>query len=142
VTLPGIGAMGAHDHTRRLRRMLVKDRAKMLFATVSRLQRCRAARANRPLILVVVDAMPLPGGQQVADVVGSGGWEATSVMVMPLLVYSWFVGVPAQSPEQDFGFVDGELDDERRCISAVASRRVLLKRVVIPILFVAHATCA
>lgn len=36
VTLPGIGQIGAHDDTRRLRRMLAKGRAKILFATVSR----------------------------------------------------------------------------------------------------------
>jgi putative transposase len=35
VTLPGIGAVGVHDDTRRLRRMLVKGRAKILFATIS-----------------------------------------------------------------------------------------------------------
>ncbi len=35
VTLPGIGQIGVHDDTRRLRRMLAKDRAKILFATVS-----------------------------------------------------------------------------------------------------------
>ena len=35
ITLPGIGQIGVHDDTRRLRRMLGKDRAKILFATVS-----------------------------------------------------------------------------------------------------------
>lgn len=35
VTLPGIGQIGVHDDTRRLRRMLAKGRAKILFATVS-----------------------------------------------------------------------------------------------------------
>jgi putative transposase len=36
VTLPGIGVVAVHDDTRRLRRMLAKGRAKILFATVSR----------------------------------------------------------------------------------------------------------
>ena len=36
VRLPGIGVVGVHDDTRRLRRMLAKDRAKILFATISR----------------------------------------------------------------------------------------------------------
>ncbi|ORB12519.1 hypothetical protein BST37_15960 [Mycobacterium noviomagense] len=36
VTLPGIGAIKIRDDTRRLRRMLTKNRAKILFATVSR----------------------------------------------------------------------------------------------------------
>jgi putative transposase len=35
VTLPGIGAVAVHDDTRRLRRMIAKDRAKILFATIS-----------------------------------------------------------------------------------------------------------
>ena len=35
VTLPGIGLIGVHDDTRRLRRMLAKRRAKILFATIS-----------------------------------------------------------------------------------------------------------
>lgn len=36
VTLPGIGLIGVHDDTRRLRRMLAKGRAKVLFATINR----------------------------------------------------------------------------------------------------------
>ncbi|MDT5354003.1 MAG: putative transposase [Mycobacterium sp.] len=35
VTLPGIGSLGVHDDTRRVRRMLAKGRAKILFATIS-----------------------------------------------------------------------------------------------------------
>ena len=35
VTLPGIGVIGVHDDTRRLRRMIAHDRAKILFATIS-----------------------------------------------------------------------------------------------------------
>jgi putative transposase len=35
VTLPGIGAVAVHDDTRRLRRMLAKGRAKILFATLT-----------------------------------------------------------------------------------------------------------
>lgn len=35
ITLPGIGQIGVHDDTRRLRRMLTKKSAKILFATIS-----------------------------------------------------------------------------------------------------------
>lgn len=35
VTLPGTGTIRVHDDTRRLRRLLAKDRAKVLFATVT-----------------------------------------------------------------------------------------------------------
>jgi putative transposase len=36
VTLPGIGTLRVHDNTRQLRRLIAKDRAKILFATISR----------------------------------------------------------------------------------------------------------
>ena len=35
VTLPGLGMIAVHDDTRRLRRMLAKNRAKILYATLS-----------------------------------------------------------------------------------------------------------
>jgi putative transposase len=35
ITLPGIGQIGVHDDTRRLRRMLTMNRAKILFATIT-----------------------------------------------------------------------------------------------------------
>jgi putative transposase len=35
ITLPGIGQIGVHDDTRRLRRMITKDRAKICFATIT-----------------------------------------------------------------------------------------------------------
>jgi putative transposase len=35
ITVPGIGQIAVHDDTRRLRRLLVKGRAKILFATIS-----------------------------------------------------------------------------------------------------------
>jgi putative transposase len=35
VTLPGIGLIAVHDDTRRLRRMIAKGRARILFATIS-----------------------------------------------------------------------------------------------------------
>ena len=35
ITLPGVGAIGVHDDTRRLRRMIAKNRAKILFATIT-----------------------------------------------------------------------------------------------------------
>jgi putative transposase len=52
VTLPGIGQIAVHDDTRRLRRMLAKERAKILFATVSR-------RAGRWWISLNVEAADL-----------------------------------------------------------------------------------
>ncbi|UNB54209.1 transposase [Mycolicibacterium sp. YH-1] len=52
VTLPGIGQIGVHDDTRRLRRMLATDRAKICFATVSR-------RAGRWWLSLNVEAADL-----------------------------------------------------------------------------------
>ncbi|ORB18708.1 RNA-guided endonuclease InsQ/TnpB family protein [Mycobacterium noviomagense] len=52
VTLPGIGTVRVHDDTRRLRRMLAKGRAKVLFATVSR-------RAGRWWVSLNVEAADL-----------------------------------------------------------------------------------
>ena len=57
VTLPGIGQVGVHDDTRRLRRMLAKDRAKILFATIT-------YHAGRWWIALNVEAAELHAGQQ------------------------------------------------------------------------------
>jgi putative transposase len=52
VTLPGIGQMKVRDDTRRLRRMIAKDRAKILFATIT-------YRADRWWIALNVQASDL-----------------------------------------------------------------------------------
>lgn len=52
ITLPGIGQIAVHDDTRRLRRMLAKDRAKIVFATISH-------RGNRWWISLNVEAADL-----------------------------------------------------------------------------------
>ncbi|HET6734215.1 RNA-guided endonuclease InsQ/TnpB family protein [Mycobacterium sp.] len=54
ITLPGIGQIGVHDDTRRLRRMLATGRAKILFATISR----RAGRWWVALNLETADLHP------------------------------------------------------------------------------------
>jgi putative transposase len=71
VTLPGIGQIGVHDDTRRLRRMLATDRAKICFATVSR-------RAGRWWLSLNVEAADLHPSQQhlprATDGDDGGGW--------------------------------------------------------------------
>jgi putative transposase len=68
VRLPGIGVIGVHDDTRRLRRMLAKDRAKILFATISR-------HGGRWWISLNVEAADLhPGQQHRARPDDGGGW--------------------------------------------------------------------
>jgi putative transposase len=71
VTLPGIGVVRVHDDTRRLRRLLTKGRAKILFATVS----CRGGRWR---ISLNVEAADLHSGarhhaREPADVSGWAG---------------------------------------------------------------------
>ena len=69
VTLPGIGAIKVHDDTRRLRRMLDKGRARILFATVSR-------RGGRWRISLNVEAADLHPAVRhpVRDDADHGGW--------------------------------------------------------------------
>jgi putative transposase len=68
VTLPGIGLIGVHDDTRRLRRMLAKGRAKILFATISH-------HGGRWWISVNVDAADLhPDHHHSTRLDGDGGW--------------------------------------------------------------------
>ncbi len=68
VTLPGMGAIGVHDDTRRLRRMLSKDRAKILFATIS-------YRGGRWWIALNVEAADMhPDLQHPVHADDGGGW--------------------------------------------------------------------
>jgi putative transposase len=60
VTLPGIGLIGLHDDTRRLRRMLAKGRAKILFATISQ-------RGGRWWVALNVEAADLHANHQHPD---------------------------------------------------------------------------
>jgi putative transposase len=69
VTLPGIGLVAVHDDTRPLRRMLIKHRAKICFATVS-------YRANRWWISLNIEAADLhPARRHAArDESDDDGW--------------------------------------------------------------------
>jgi putative transposase len=69
LTLPGIGVIGVHDDTRRLRRMLAKGRAKICFATV-----CH--RGGRWWVYVNVEAADLHPAHhhKPRDPDDNGGW--------------------------------------------------------------------
>jgi putative transposase len=69
VTLPGIGQIRVHDDTRRLRRVLTKNRAKVLFVTVSQ-------HAGRWWVSLNVEATELhPAHRHSPRVDGDhGGW--------------------------------------------------------------------
>ncbi|WP_156160573.1 RNA-guided endonuclease TnpB family protein [Demequina soli] len=74
VTLPGIGAIRVHDDTRRLRRMLDKGRARIVFASVSR-------RGGRWRISVNVEAAEFhPEAQHPArDHADLSGWAGVDL---------------------------------------------------------------
>jgi putative transposase len=69
ITLPGTGQIAVFDDTRRLRRMLAKGRAKILFATVSQ-------HAGRWWVSLNVEAADLHPAQQhpVRDPADESGW--------------------------------------------------------------------
>ncbi|MGA9362217.1 MAG: RNA-guided endonuclease TnpB family protein [Mycobacterium sp.] len=68
ITLPGIGLIGVHDDTRRLRRMLAKNRAKILFATISH-------HGGRRWVALNVAAADLHANHQhPAGIDEPGGW--------------------------------------------------------------------
>lgn len=69
VTLPGIGQIGVFDDTRRLRRMLTSDRARILFATIS-------YRGGRWWVSLNVEAADLHPNRQhrPRDCADASGW--------------------------------------------------------------------
>ncbi len=69
ITLPGIGQIGVHDDTRRLRRMVANGRAKILFATVT----FHAGRWWVSLNVAAADLHPAHL-HPVRDPADDGGW--------------------------------------------------------------------
>lgn len=69
VTLPGFGVLKVHDDTRRLRRLIAKSRAKILFATIQ-------YHAGRWWVSLNVEAADLHEGQRhgTEKVVEDSGW--------------------------------------------------------------------
>ncbi|WP_454194075.1 RNA-guided endonuclease InsQ/TnpB family protein [Nocardia sp. Marseille-Q1738] len=89
ITLPGIGAVAVHDDTRRLRRMLAGQRAKILFATVSR-------RAGRWWISLNVEAADLHPAHRHAprEETDRGGWVGIDRGLSAFLVAATSDGRP------------------------------------------------
>ena len=69
VTLPGIGHIGVHDDTRRLRRMIAQGRAKILYATISH-------RGGRWWVALNVEAADIHSAHHhtARDATDVGGW--------------------------------------------------------------------
>ena len=102
VTLPGIGPIAVHDDTRRLRRMLAKDRAKILFATVTH-------HGGRWWVSLNVEAADLHPAHQhpLRDHADHGGWVG---------VDRGLVGVPGRRHR------DGDRGrPDRRCAQSTAA---------------------
>jgi putative transposase len=74
VTLPGIGQIGVHDDTRRLRRMLANGSAKILFATVSH----HAGRWWVSLNVEASELHPATGTRPAIRVTVAAGWASTA----------------------------------------------------------------
>jgi putative transposase len=78
IRLPGIGVLRVREDTRRLRRMLAKGRASILWATVT----CRAGRWSVSLSVRAADLHPAaqhpaaqhPAGGDPSGGAGEGGW--------------------------------------------------------------------
>jgi putative transposase len=83
ITLPGIGQIGVHDDTRRLRRMLAKGRATILFATISH-------HAGRWSVSVNVEAADLHQARQhpARHPSDDGGWVGIDRGLSAFLVAS------------------------------------------------------
>jgi putative transposase len=81
VTLPGLGQLGVHDDTRRLRRMLANNRAKIVFATIT-------YHAGRWWLSLNVEATDLHGAHQHPLRADSdrGGWVGIDCGLSAFLV--------------------------------------------------------
>jgi putative transposase len=81
ITLPGIGPIGVHDDTRRLRRMIAKGRAKICSATITQ-------RGGRWWIALNTEAADLhPAHQHRArDPQDRGGWVGVDLGLSAFLV--------------------------------------------------------
>jgi len=82
ITLPNIGQVAVHDDTRRLRRMLAKHRAKILFATISR----HAGRWWIALNVEAADLHPAHHHEPGRDPTDRGGWVGIDRGLSALLV--------------------------------------------------------
>ena len=81
VTLPGVGLVRVHDDTRRIRRMLAKGRARILFATVRH-------RAGRWWVSLNVEAHDFHEARRYTDraVTDHGGWVGVDRGLSTLVV--------------------------------------------------------
>ena len=116
ITLPGIGAVAVHDDTRRLRRMLVKGRAKILFATITH-------HAGRWWVSLNVEANDLHPGQRPAarDVVDVGGWVGVDRGLAAFVVAATADGTQV-----------ARISDEPKALAAGMNRQRRLAKIVVP----------
>jgi putative transposase len=118
VTLPGIGVLGVHDDTRRLRRMLAKDRAKILFATISR-------HGGRWWVSLNVEAADLhPAHHHRARDEGSaGGWVGVDRGLSAILVAARADGTEVARVTQAPKALSAGMVKQRRLAKSLARKQ-------------------
>ncbi|NEW31973.1 IS200/IS605 family element transposase accessory protein TnpB [Nocardia cyriacigeorgica] len=112
VTLPGVGRIAVRGDTRRLRRMIAKQRAKILFATISH-------RAGRWWVTLNVEAVELHPGHRHArrDTAGHGGWVGVDRGLNTFLVAA-----------DDHGHQLARVDDAPRALATQLGKQRRLAR--------------
>ncbi|MCP9275170.1 RNA-guided endonuclease InsQ/TnpB family protein [Mycolicibacterium arenosum] len=117
VTLPGIGQVAVHDDTRRLRRMVAKGRARVLFATIS-------YRGGRWWCAVTVEAADLHSARQHPSRPDDpGGWVGVDRGLSAFLVAATVDGAEVARVTNAPRAVYAGLARQRRLANAMSRRR-------------------
>jgi len=118
VTLPGIGAVAVHDDTRRLRRMLAKGRAKILFATVSQ----HAGHWWVSLNIEAADLHPAHRHPPRAEA-DQGGWVGVDRGLSALLVAATADGVELARVDDPPKALAAGLSKQRRLAKSLSRKK-------------------
>jgi putative transposase len=117
VTLPGVGSIGVHDDTRRLRRMLTRHRAKICFATVS-------YHSGRWWVSLNVEATDLhPGHHHPARVDNGGGWVGVDRGLSAFLVAATGDGVEVARISEAPKALAAGLKHQRRLAKSLSRKK-------------------
>jgi putative transposase len=118
VTLPGIGQIAVFDDTRRLRRLLTKNQAKILFATIT-------SRAGRWWVSLTVEAADLHPAQQHQRRPDSdrGGWVGIDRGLSVFLVAARADGVEVARITDAPKALAAGLDRQRRLSKSLSRKQ-------------------
>jgi putative transposase len=118
VTLPGIGLIAVHDDTRRLRRMLAKNRARILFATVT----CHGGRWWLSLNVEAADLHPAHHHPPRADD-DAGGWVGVDRGLSAFVVAATADGIEAACVEDAPKGLRAGMARQRRLAKSVSRKK-------------------